>query len=214
MTNIFSTRSVPKLAVCTVMLSSLLSLSACQKPNEGQEDSNKNTTENTTVVNTTETSTVETSQPSKPVEVVDVEHPTPDSENTANDASQTSEAESTDADPATGSELAPAAKAAAPASEVQLTDVEYKDSNGRSIHVTFQTSATDALQASLRMPSGKRILLTAPPGQGNNPTYRSADGSIELVTHGGGSKIDLLYENETIKFDAVKTDAEVIKPKK
>ena len=64
------------------------------------------------------------------------------------------------------------------------------------------------------MPSGKRILLTAPPGQGNNPTYRSADGAIELVTHGGGSKIDLLYENETIKFGAVKTDAEVIKPKK
>lgn len=96
--------------------------------------------------------------------------------------------------------------------ETQVTDVEYRDSKGKSIHVTFQTSAVDALEADLMLPSGKRVLLTAPIGQGNNPTYRSKDGSIELVTHGGGGSIDLLYEGKSTSFDAVSADAEVLTP--
>lgn len=99
----------------------------------------------------------------------------------------------------------------APSFEIQVTDVEYKDSQNRSIHVTFKTSATSTLQADLRLPTGERVLLTAPTAQGNNPTYRSSDGSIELVTHGGGARVDLFYNNKRTKFEAVETDAEVIK---
>ena len=120
--------------------------------------------------------------------------------------------EATQTESSTNTVEASPSKDVPPASEIQVTDVEYQDSKGRSIHVTFQTSATATLQADLRLPSGKRVLLTAPTGQGNNPTYRSTDGSIELVTHGGGSSIDLFYENQRAKFDAVNTESEILKP--
>ncbi|WP_127891432.1 hypothetical protein [Psychrobacter sp. FDAARGOS_221] len=115
---------------------------------------------------------------------------------------------------ASGAATAQAPKAQAPkaqSSETQVTGVEYQDDQGRSMHVTFQTSESAQLQASLRLPSGKQILLTAPGTQGNNPTYRSADGSIELVTHQGGKSIDLMFEGQSVSLKAVDTDAAVVK---
>lgn len=97
-------------------------------------------------------------------------------------------------------------------SDKQVTDVEYRDKSGQVIYVTFQTSAVDVLEADLKLPSGKRVTLTAPAGQGNNPTYRSEDGAIELVTHGGGGSIDLIYKGKTAKYEAVSAEAEVITP--
>ena len=54
------------------------------------------------------------------------------------------------------------------------------------------------------------MTLSAPEGQGNNPTYRSSDGSIELVSHAGGGTIDLVQNNKITSFDAVSAEAEVI----
>ena len=96
--------------------------------------------------------------------------------------------------------------------ETQITDVEYRGANGQSIMVTFQTSAVGALEADVKLPSGKRVLLTAPSGQGNNPTYENADGSIQLVSHGGGGSVDLLQNGQVTGFDAVSAEAEVITP--
>ena len=55
-----------------------------------------------------------------------------------------------------------------------------------------------------------KMTLSAPEGQGNNPTYRSKDGSTELVSHGGGSAIDLMQKGKLTSFDATSAEAEVI----
>ena len=94
--------------------------------------------------------------------------------------------------------------------EKQVTDVEYRSESGGTLKVTFQTSATAELQANVLLPSGKRVLLTAPPAQGNNPTYRSQDGSIELVSHSGGGSIDLVQNGKITNFDATSAEAEVV----
>lgn len=221
----------PKLLLSTVLLSGVLGLSACQEADNANntavnsESNNTATTtasssdsadsiaDNTTATNTT-TATAD-NQPLDPdyeaesVKVIDVEtidQSQSDPEGVSATSQQPPSATNSTVQDAT------ATKNSVPSSEIQVTDVEYQDSKGRSIYVTFKTSATSTLQADLRLPNGKRVLLTAPTGQGNNPIYHSTDGSIELVTHGGGTSMDLFYNNKRTKFEAIETEAEVLKP--
>lgn len=92
----------------------------------------------------------------------------------------------------------------------QITDVRYKSAAGEDLSVVFETSATGILNAIISLPSQPKITLSAPEGQGNNPTYRSSDGSIELVSHGGGSTIDLLQNGQLTSFEAMSAEAEVV----
>ena len=216
--------NAPKLLLGTVLLSGLLGLSACQDADDSNsavnnESNNTATTtayssesdntiaaDNTTA--TTDNQQLDPDYEAESVEVIDVE--------TADQSQSDPEGVSTSPQQPPSSTAGIAqdstSKNSAPSSEIQVTDVEYQDSKGRSIYVTFKTSATSTLQADLKLPNGKRVLLTAPTGQGNNPTYHSTDGSIELVTHGGGASVDLFYNNKRTKFDAIETEAEVLKP--
>ncbi|MDV2860022.1 hypothetical protein R0I52_04770 [Psychrobacter sp. CAM01] len=92
----------------------------------------------------------------------------------------------------------------------QITDVRYISAAGESLSVTFETSAAGVLNAIVTRPNQPKLTLSAPEGQGNNPTYRSADGSIQLVSHAGGGTIDLIQNNTVTSFDALSADAEVI----
>jgi hypothetical protein len=92
----------------------------------------------------------------------------------------------------------------------QITDVRYKSTAGETLSVVFETSAAGLLNAVVTRPNQSKITLSAPEGQGNNPTYRSADGSIQLVSHAGGGTIDLIQNNKVTSFDAVSAEAEVI----
>ncbi|WP_394124871.1 hypothetical protein [Psychrobacter nivimaris] len=92
----------------------------------------------------------------------------------------------------------------------QITDVRYKSATGESLSVVFETSAAGMLNAIITRPNQPKMTLSAPEGQGNNPTYQSADGSIQLVSHAGGGTIDLLRNNKVTNFDAVSAEAEVI----
>ena len=92
----------------------------------------------------------------------------------------------------------------------QITDVRYKNVAGESLLVVFETSAAGVLNAIVSLPNKPKMTLSAPEGQGNNPTYRSSDGSIELVSHAGGGTIDLVQNNKITSFDAVSAEAEVI----
>ena len=92
----------------------------------------------------------------------------------------------------------------------QITDVRYKNAAGESLSVIFETSAAGVLNAIVSLPNKPKMTLSAPEGQGNNPTYRSSDGSIELVSHAGGGTIDLVQNNKITSFDAVSAEAEVI----
>ena len=206
----------PKLMLSGLLLGGLLGLTACQQPSDNQDKANSDAAEATNSAQMSDPTALDKdSSEAQPVEGVEEEVLEIETDSNKTDSTQPSQIkEPTETESSASNEDTESAttKDMPPASEIQVTDVEYQDSEGRSIHVTFQTSATATLQASLRLPSGKRILLTAPTGQGNNPTYRSTDGSIELVTHGGGSSMDLFYENQRAEFDAVKTDSEILKP--
>lgn len=206
----------PKLMLSGLLLGGLLGLTACQQPSDNQDKANSEAAEATNSAQISDLTALDKdSNEAQPVEGLEEEVLEVETDSNKIDSTQPSQIkEPTETENSASNEDTESAakKNMPPASEIQVTDVEYQDSEGRSIHVTFQTSATATLQASLRLPSGKRILLTAPTGQGNNPTYRSTDGSIELVTHGGGSSMDLFYENQRAEFDAVKTDSEILKP--
>ncbi|AWT48512.1 hypothetical protein DLE54_02485 [Psychrobacter sp. YP14] len=211
-----------KLIMATCLCSALVGLYGCQKTDETTKDTDSNAAQSSTASQPADT------VPSTEVQTMDTQSQTVEDVNDGADTEiidaqamqqeQSQQASAINTDPANADSSAGATasttKNAAPTSETQVTDVEYKDGQGRSVYVTFQTSATATLQANLMMPSGKRVLLTAPTGQGNNPTYRSIDGSIELVTHGGGNNIDLIYQGKPINFTAVDSDTEVIKPQK
>lgn len=92
----------------------------------------------------------------------------------------------------------------------QITDVRYKNAAGESLSVVFETSAAGVLNAIISLPNKPKMTLSAPEGQGNNPTYRSTDGSIQLVSHAGGGSIDFIKNNKITSFDAVSAEAEVI----
>ncbi|NRD69152.1 hypothetical protein HQR03_01170 [Psychrobacter okhotskensis] len=92
----------------------------------------------------------------------------------------------------------------------QITDVRYKSAAGESLSVVFETSAAGVLNAIVTLPNKPKMTLSAPEGQGNNPTYRSSDGSIQLVSHAGGGSIDFIRNNKVTSFDAVSAEAEVI----
>ena len=92
----------------------------------------------------------------------------------------------------------------------QITDVRYKNATGETLSVVFQTSAAGMLNAIVTLPNRPKMTLSAPEGQGNNPTYRSKDGSLELVSHAGGGTIDLVQNNKVTSFDAISAEAEVI----
>ncbi|MGP5220945.1 hypothetical protein [Psychrobacter celer] len=92
----------------------------------------------------------------------------------------------------------------------QITDVRYKSAAGDTLSVVFETSASGLLNAIVTRPNQPKLTLSAPEGQGNNPTYRSADGSIQLVSHAGGGTIDLIQNNTVTSFDALSADAEVV----
>ncbi|WP_227670090.1 hypothetical protein [Psychrobacter namhaensis] len=92
----------------------------------------------------------------------------------------------------------------------QITDVRYKSAAGESLSVVFETSAAGLLNAIVTLPNKPKITLSAPEGQGNNPTYRSSDESIQLISHAGGGTIDFIQNNNVTSFDAVSAKAEVI----
>ena len=92
----------------------------------------------------------------------------------------------------------------------QITDVKYRSATGESLSVIFETSAAGMLNAIITLPNKPKITLSAPEGQGNNPTYRSNDGSMQLVSHAGGGTIDFIQNNKMTSFDAISADAEVI----
>ena len=92
----------------------------------------------------------------------------------------------------------------------QITDVNYRSASGETLFVIFETSEKGVLNAIVTLPNKPKMTLSAPEGQGNNPTYRSNDGNIQLVSHGGGSSIDLIHNNKTMSFEAISVEAEVI----
>ena len=92
----------------------------------------------------------------------------------------------------------------------QITDVRYKSATGESLSVVFETSAAGVLNATVTLPNKPKMTLSAPEGQGNNPTYQSNNGAVQLVSHAGGGTIDLIQNNKVTSFDAVSAEAEVV----
>lgn len=92
----------------------------------------------------------------------------------------------------------------------QITDVKYRSTSGESLSVVFETSAAGMLNAIITLPNKPKMTLSAPEGQGNNPTYRSSDGNVQLVSHDGGGTVDFIQNNKMTSFDAISADAEVI----
>ena len=188
-------------AISAIFLSISL-LSACQKTSESETDNEMppevavqstpvTSNINTPTVTDEAGTTAETTSPEPDVSLTELENDLDATDLAANNTAPTLNPEQ-------------AIKGA------QITDVRYKNAAGESLSVVFETSAAGVLNAIVTLPNKPKMTLSAPEGQGNNPTYRSSDGSIQLVSHAGGGSIDFIKNNKVTSFDAVSAEAEVI----
>ena len=188
-------------AVSAIFLSLSL-LSACQKIPEPE-------TANETAPEATTQTTPVTSNINAPTNTDDINTSTP-AANPEQDVSLTELEDSLSTTDNSINDPAPAPNPEQTIKGAQITDVKYKSAAGESLSVIFETSAAGILNAIVTLPNKPKMTLSAPEGQGNNPTYRSSDGSMQLVSHAGGGTVDFIQNNKMISFDAISADAEVI----
>lgn len=203
-TDIFTlVKSKPSFKAISITLLGLSLLSACQKtpePETAEETAADTTTQTTPVSSNINAPKVAETKPSATDSAATLEQDT---------SSNESENELSAADISTSSAaIMPNPEQAIKGA--QITDVNYRSASGETLFVIFETSEKGVLNAIVTLPNKPKMTLSAPEGQGNNPTYRSNDGSIQLVSHGGGSSIDLIQNNKTTSFEAISVEAEVI----
>jgi len=200
-TDIFTlVKSKPSFKAISITLLSLSLLSACQKTPEPE-------TVNETAEATTQTTPV--SSNINALKVADENSAKPNLNSEQDTSLNETENELGAADTSTNSAaIMPNPEQAIKGA--QITDVNYRSASGETLFVIFETSEKGVLNAIVTLPNKPKMTLSAPEGQGNNPTYRSSDGSIQLVSHGGGSSIDLIQNNKTTSFEAMSVEAEVI----
>ena len=203
-TDIFTlVTSKPSFKAISIAFLSLSLLSACQKtpePETAEETAVDTTTQTTPVSSNINAPKVAETKPSATDSAATLEQDTSLNE-TENELSA--------ADTSTNSAaIMPNPEQAIKGA--QITDVNYRSASGEMLFVIFETSEKGVLNAIVTLPNKPKMTLSAPEGQGNNPTYRSSDGSIQLVSHGGGSSIDLIQNNKTTSFEAISVEAEVI----
>lgn len=203
-TDIFTlVKSKPSFKAISITLLGLSLLSACQKTPESEtaeETAADTTTQTTPVSSNINAPKVAETKPSATDSAATLEQDT---------SSNESENELSAADISTSSAaIMPNPEQAIKGA--QITDVSYRSASGETLFVIFETSEKGVLNAIVTLPNKPKMTLSAPEGQGNNPTYRSNDGSIQLVSHGGGSSIDLIQNNKTTSFEAISVEAEVI----
>ena len=203
-TDIFTlVKSKPFFKAISITLLGLSLLSACQKTPESEtaeETAADTTTQTTPISSNINAPKVAETKPSATDSAATLEQDT---------SSNESENELSAADISTSSAaIMPNPEQAIKGA--QITDVNYRSASGEMLFVIFETSEKGVLNAIVTLPNKPKMTLSAPEGQGNNPTYRSSDGSIQLVSHGGGSSIDLIQNNKTTSFEAISVEAEVI----
>lgn len=201
-TDIFTlVKSKPSFKAISITLLGLSLLSACQKTPESEtaeETAADTITQTTPVSSNINAPKIADENTAKPADTLEQDTSLNESENelSAADTSTNSAA------------IMPNPEQAIKGA--QITDVNYRSASGETLFVIFETSEKGVLNAIVTLPNKPKMTLSAPEGQGNNPTYRSNDGSIQLVSHGGGSSIDLIQNNKTTSFEAISVEAEVI----
>ncbi|HCT73329.1 MAG TPA: hypothetical protein DF294_04930 [Psychrobacter sp.] len=196
-------KSKPYFQVVTAVFLSISLLSACQKTPEPDTDNERPpelALQSTPVTSNINTSTVTDEAGNTAETTTSLEQ----------DVSLTELENDLGATDSAANNTAPAPNPEQAIKGAQITDVRYKNAAGESLSVVFETSAAGVLNAIVTLPNKPKMTLSAPEGQGNNPTYRSADGSIQLVSHAGGGSIDFIKNNKVTSFDAVSAEAEVI----
>ena len=190
-------KSKPYFQAISAIFLSLSLLSACQKTpepdtvNEAAPEATTQTTPVTSNINAPIVADEEANITEQEISATELEDSLSTTDNSINDS-------------------APAPNPEQAIKGAQITDVKYRSATGESLSVIFETSAAGMLNAIITLPNKPKMTLSAPEGQGNNPTYRSSDGSMQLVSHAGGGTVDFIQNNKMTSFDAISANAEVI----
>ena len=190
-TDIFTlVKSKPSFKAISITLLGLSLLSACQKTPESEtaeETAADTITQTTPVSSNINAPKIADENTAKPADTLEQDTSLNESENelSAADTSTNSAA------------IMPNPEQAIKGA--QITDVNYRSASGETLFVIFETSEKGVLNAIVTLPNKPKMTLSAPEGQGNNPTYRSSDGSIQLIQN-----------NKTTSFEAISVEAEVI----
>lgn len=196
----------------TPALALIFMLSACQPAEEANPETPPPVTENTadTQASSTEPSTATDSEAALEIAEGTVTDPSANTQPMADGATEADDSLANNSQVANSP--APQPDSAQAVQGEQITEVTYEGEtdNSQTLKVTFKTSASGILQADVTLPDGRRMTLDAPEGQGNNPTYHSKDGSVELVSHGGGGNVDLIMGQKISSFQATSAEAEVV----
>lgn len=85
----------------------------------------------------------------------------------------------------------------------QSTTIHYQSETGDTLTVIYQPNDEEGIEATVILATGEKLTLIADAPDAinsQNVLFHSADSSVELISHGGGSSVDLVQQAQAMHY--------------